>query len=224
MSACHNNLIEPHTAPQRPRRCGITLIETTMSVLLVAVLMVSALRLLGSSAIADQVYHTQRVSPALATQLMAEILANDYADAGGSPVFGPEAGESGSSRANFDDVDDYHGWSASPPQDRDGLAIAGLSSWTREVTVQYVTLADVSTVASSDEGLKRIIVTVTDAQGRPTTVSAIRGAGSAYEYEPQDSTTYVNWVGVTLQIGTDERSRMFTGANPLNCIPTPGGG
>ncbi len=74
-----------------------------------------------------------------------------------------------------------------------------------------------------EAGLKRITVTVSDPQGRITTATGIRGSSSAYDYDPSASTTYVNWVGVTLQVGSDENGRMFSGVNPLNCVPISGG-
>jgi hypothetical protein len=185
-------------------------------------MIVSVLQTLGSSAIADRVLAGQRIGPALASQLMAEILASNYEDTGGSPVFGLENGEQGGSRNKYDDVDDYHGWSSSV-EDKDGVSISGLSGWTRAATVQWVDPSNVSSVVGSDAGLKRIIVTVTDPQGRITTVTGIRGSSSAYDYDPSNSTTYVNWVGVTLQVGSDDNVRMFSGVNPLNCVPTPGG-
>jgi MSHA pilin protein MshD len=186
-------------------------------------MLVSVLQTLGSSAVADRVLAGQRIGPSLASQLMTEILASDYIDTGDTPVFGLETGETGSSRALFDDVDDYHGWSESPVEDKDGAAISGLSGWTRAVTVQWVDPSNVATVAGAESGLKRITVTVTDSQGRTTTVTSLRGSSSTYDYNPSSSTTYVNWVGVTLQVGEDDNTRVSSGVNPLNCVPTPGG-
>ena len=50
-----------------------------------------------------------------------------------TPAFGREAGESSSSRAAYDDVDDYHGWSGSPPVEKDDAAIANAAGFTRIV-------------------------------------------------------------------------------------------
>jgi len=211
-------------APAGPgRRGGITLIETVLCTLVVAVMLVAALRMLGSAAVADRQHWSGRLRPAVAGQLMAEVLANSYVDTGDSPVFGPETGESGTDRSNFDDVDDYNGWSSSPPEGRDGTAIAGLTGWTREVTVAWADPADVETTSVSDQGLKRITVTVTDAQGRSAMITALRGSDSSYDYEPGSSTTYVSWVGVTLKVGPADQARMTSGANPLNCVPSLGG-
>ena len=204
------------------RRGGFTLIEAVISMFIVSIMTVAVLNTLGSAAVADRMHAAQRCRPALAMQLMAEVLATRYVD-GTDPVFGPETGEAGTSRANFDDVDDYHGWSSSPPEQRDGTAISGLTGWTRAVTVQYVSPSDVGTVVGANQGLKRITVTVTDPQNRQTQITAVRGSSSAYDYTPGSSTTYVNWVGVTLQVGPGEQARIFQGANPLNAVPARGG-
>ena len=63
-------------------------------------------------------------------------------------------------RTGFDDVDDYDGWSSTPPQDRSGTVRSDLAGWTREVSVKWVKPADPTGVTASDEGVKRIIVTV----------------------------------------------------------------
>lgn len=204
------------------RRGGFTLVEAMFSMLIVSVMTVAVLNTLGSAATADRVHAAERRRPALAMELMAEVLATSYVD-GSDPVFGPETGEAGTSRADFDDVDDYHGWSSSPPEQRDGTAISGLTGWTRAVTVQYVSPTDVETTVGANQGLKRITVTVTDPQNRSTQVTAVRGSSSTYDYTPGSSTTYVNWVGVALQVGPGEQARIFQGANPLNAVPARGG-
>lgn len=205
------------------RRGGITLVEAVLSILIVSVMIVAALQSLGSAATADKIHASRRIGPALASQLMSEILVTAYEDDGDSPVFGRENGEAGSHRKKLDDVDDYDGWSSSPLKDKDGSTISGFSGWTRAVSVQWVDPSNVSTVVAAESGLKRIIVTVTDPQGRQTTATCLRGSSSAYDYDPPDSTTYVNWVGVTLQVGPDASAKIFSGVNPLNCVPAPEG-
>ena len=204
------------------RRGGFTLIEAVISMLIVSIMTVAVLNTLGSAATADRVHAAQRRRPALAMELMAEVLATRYVD-GSDPVFGPETGESGTSRADFDDVDDYHGWSSSPPEQRDGTAISGFTRWTRAVSVEYVSPTNVETTVGADQGLKRITVTVMDPQNRSTQITAVRGSSSAYDYTPGSSTTYVNWVGVTLEVGPNEQARILQGANPLNAVPARGG-
>ena len=78
-----------------------------------------------------------------------------------TPVFGPEATEdAGGNRTEYDDVDDYHGWVAGPPQERDGTALPGLTGWQRSVSVDYVDPDVPETVVGSDQGVKRVTVTV----------------------------------------------------------------
>ena len=81
-------------------------------------------------------------------------------------MFGTESGEGTSNRADFDDVDDYHDWSQSPPQRRDGTVIPDLNGWGRSVAVQWVNPTNLSQTLGSDQGAKRMTVTVTH-NGRP---------------------------------------------------------
>jgi hypothetical protein len=75
---------------------------------------------------------------------------------------GPEAGEAtGGTRANFDDVDDYNGWSASPPVNKEGTPHANASEFMTSVTVDYVDPDDLTHAVGSEMGVKRIGVTVT---------------------------------------------------------------
>jgi len=99
----------------------------------------------------------------LAQQLMAEILAQAYED----PNFGPgsfglggdEVGDG--SRALWEDVDDYDGWSASPPEDKNGNPLTGFDDWGRSVTVDWVNPDNPSQAMMSDTRVKSITVDVT---------------------------------------------------------------
>lgn len=145
----------------RPSRTGFTLIETVVSMLIVATMLVAALSTIGASRHSQ--YRTSRDNRGrlLAELLMAEILRQDYLEPDGSAVFGPESGEVGATRADFDDVDDYHNWSSSPPTNKDGTAIPTLARWQRSVTVEWVDPMDVTQVQGSETHVKRITVTVT---------------------------------------------------------------
>jgi hypothetical protein len=96
----------------------------------------------------------------LGQQLLTEIMNEPYEDAGPSPIFGPEPGESGVNRVAFDDVDDFDGWSAAPPVDRNGNIILNSDDWQRDVAVKFIEPNDPATVSITDQGLKRITVTV----------------------------------------------------------------
>ena len=223
-----------------PRR-GLTLIESTLSVVIVAVMLVAALRTLGSTARANDIQLRQQTAARLAHELMAEIIPSRYEEPwniatlviddglGGIinldpseklsvPGFGLETDEDdGSTRSRFDDVDDFHGWSSSPPEDKDGTAVLNALGWTRSVTVTYanpVTLAP----TAIDTGIKRVTVTVTDPRGVDTSLVALRSEASTYDAQPVDDEQYVRSIGVDLQIGADGASMVNRSAHLLNHV------
>jgi len=110
----------------------------------------------------------------LGLALMSEILSQEYAEPDGTPVFGKEALELGLTRAMFDDVDDYHGWTESPPQKKDGTVLTDYSGWRRTVTVQYVRAADLNLAVASDYGIKKITVRVIKSGAELASFTAVR--------------------------------------------------
>ncbi len=144
------------TTPQ-----GFSLVEVVVSTILVGTLLVAAMRCAGSS-ILTQTLTAERAKAAwLADALAMEIHRQSYLEPGQSTsAITREAGESANSRSNYDDVDDYHGWTASPPQHQDGSVIADLSGWQRSVTVAWVTPGDLQVTSGTETGVKRITVTV----------------------------------------------------------------
>ncbi len=137
------------------------------------------------------------IAQGLADQLMDEVASVRFPRTGGMGSGSMPSG--GVGRAMFDDLDDYHGWNASPPQTRDGLAIgtermmAGSTSMVRptnfqpapsfvsrfrqQVTVEKI--AEVSggawVVVTSATPLRRVTVTIsyTDARNQ-TKVLAVQ--------------------------------------------------
>jgi MSHA pilin protein MshD len=139
---------------------GFTMVEATVSVVLVAVLLVVAMNTVGVSN-ANQYRSAQRATAdALAEGLLEDVVQLPYEDTAVLPLFGVELGETTLSKVNYDDVDDFNGWTESPPQDRAGAAMSELSGWTRTVKVEWVTVANPTTVSLLDTGLKRVTVTV----------------------------------------------------------------
>jgi Tfp pilus assembly protein PilV len=147
---------------QRACRAGNSLLEVAVATLLVAILLVAALQAAGQS-LFSQIKTADRIrGQRLAQSLLAEVTQLAYSEPGASnPPLGADASETG--RATFDDVDDYHGYSESPPQNSAGAALTEYAGWTRSVAVERidpVTLA----ITASESGAKRI------------TISARRGA------------------------------------------------
>ena len=111
----------------------------------------------------------------LADELMSEIVQQPYSDPDGSAVFGRESGESPTPRSAFDDVDDYDGWNASPPQYRDGTTIPDRTNWRQRVVITRVVPTNPTQTSGTDQGAKRIRVTIEyqrPGAGRPNRPSA----------------------------------------------------
>lgn len=174
-----------HAAHPGQARLGLSLIEVTISVVIVSVMMVAALTTVSSVMRARQVGQNGQVARTLAEMLMAEIMSKEYQDpetVGKS--FGLETGEAATgNRSLFDDVDDYDGWSASPPQWPDGVVIPSRQDWTRSVDVVCISPGDLNMELPTgwDFGLKRITVTVSYNGEEMVTLMAIRGQTKDYK-------------------------------------------
>jgi prepilin-type N-terminal cleavage/methylation domain-containing protein len=143
------------------RKPGFTLVEAVMAMLIVSLLLVAAMRAVGASTLMQYKAAERTTGRLLAAGLMSDILALSYEDPLTTPAFGIEAGESASSKATFDDIDDYNGWTESPLQERDGTVMSNLpSGWRRSVVVQWVNPTTLTQVMSSESGLKQITVSV----------------------------------------------------------------
>ena|GEM_PF-509290 len=159
---------------------GLSLVEMVISTALVGIALVAALNTVGSSRLAQNKVSVWREGHLLAQALMSEILQQDYADveliqAGLDDILstgdatytlGPDSFPgrdevSTGDRSLFNDVDDYDGWSASPPQPKEGPEFAQLQGWERSVSVVFTSPSDLTAVRASDFGWKRITVTVT---------------------------------------------------------------
>jgi type II secretory pathway pseudopilin PulG len=196
-------------------RRGFTLVEATVSTFIVGVVLVAALRTVDGVALTRRTVARRCQGPALARQLMTEILGTYYQDPGGTGVFGPENGESGSNRTAFDDVDDYNGWSESPPQAIDGTWMADYPGWSRSVSVNWVDPNNPANTSSAESGLKRITVTVTEPDGKQTVLVGLRAPQGVGELKVTTSATILRWAGVDLQLG-NAPARIRTGTNVLN--------
>jgi type II secretory pathway pseudopilin PulG len=140
----------------------MSLMEVVAATLIVGLMSVAALNSLGAATRSAESIGNRAVALGLADDMMAEILPLAYRDPNGAPAFGPEADESPGPRALFDDVDDFHGWNQSPPQDRNGVTIPNRTDWRRRVFVGYVNRDNPaqSTAGNTDQGVKRIRVVV----------------------------------------------------------------
>lgn len=158
-----------HT-PTHAHHRGITLVETVLSLLILAGAFVAALNTISSARGAQALVTQRQLGLVLAEDLMAEVLAHDTYTEGAQ--FGPESGETLAGRSSFDAIDDYDGWASSPPTDRDGEDIVGAQGYSRSVEINYVQLSDISSQSMADQGVLRVTVTVMYGS---KTVATLRG-------------------------------------------------
>ncbi len=150
---------------------GTTLIEAVTAILVLGVAIPPLVGLFTevASHSADATYQT--VGLGYAEALMEEIVSKEFEDPDGAQgSFGTE--EAG--RSGYDDIDDYDGFSNSPPQRLDGTSLDDYGGFTRSVVVENV--LDTDPDPSSPEGdgstaLKRIRVTVSWTSGRGGEIS-----------------------------------------------------
>ena len=151
---------EPPAARTLRLRKGFTLIEAVAGILIVSIMFAAVMQTVGASRMAQYKTSGRRLGCLLGQELMAEILQQYYEEPDDTPDFGRESGESGGDRTDWDDVDDYDGWSATPPESKYGAEMADLVGWSREVEVAWVDPASPTSQLGSESETKLITVTV----------------------------------------------------------------
>lgn len=156
-----------------------------MCVAIVGGLLVASVNTVGAMRSAEVDGRARTRGQLLARELMSEILTKGYVDpelptvnianlAAVVYLPGKDVGEV--FRLDFDDVDDYVGWTRQPPENRDGSAIAGTTDYRRSVTVKWVD-AITRGVRMTETGLKQIAVTVTYGGDEVATATAYKSLG-----------------------------------------------
>jgi Tfp pilus assembly protein PilV len=147
------------------RPCGLSTIEVAISTVLVGAMLIGAMNLLGASMRGRNSDMRRAKAIRLAEDLMSEILQQRYSEPTDAAAFGPEGSEPSAAigpRTLWDDVDDYHASSETPPQTKDGEVMPDCTGWRRWVEVKYVDPDDlaVALADTDDRGVKRITVQV----------------------------------------------------------------
>lgn len=155
---------------------GFTLVEATVSIVVIGVMLVAAVAAVGASRRTSQGNYDRLRGRQLAQMLLSEIVPLAYKDPAATNTTPPglDSGESHTSRTGLDDVDDYHNLSQSPPADRSGVALPNSAAWSWQVRVSWVTEADLGLTSTNETGLKRIEVTVKKNGRTVATSAAIR--------------------------------------------------
>jgi type II secretory pathway pseudopilin PulG len=120
---------------RRSNRRGFSLVEALVALTLMTIIGGALLARFGDQGryVADSL--DQTVAEGLAQQLMNEIAGCRYVAVGETPnsaaSFGPSPYESaGTGRERYNDIDDFHGYSKSPPLDRYGVPMGTEDSGT----------------------------------------------------------------------------------------------
>lgn len=115
------------------RQRGATLVEMVISIVIISVTVTAVMMVITqvSRSSADPMVRTQ--ATAIAQAYLDEILVQALDEPDGAESGGPESGET---RANFDDVSDYHGLDDNAgARDQTGALIAGLDAYNVNVSV-----------------------------------------------------------------------------------------
>lgn len=207
MNAMHPSTHFRHRTA-RPR--GLTLVEVTISTLIVGCLIVAALQSVGNISRTWTTTSQLVDGQGLAQDLLREILAQPYSDPQSSGVtsWGRESGET--NRTTFDDIDDYDDWTESPVKNAAGVALPGYTGWSRSVVVNKRNTWDytVKSDNSTDTGLRSVTVTATSPAGKKTTLVIYRSNDAGTQQSLSTTGTTVNWVGCNLKLGTNAPSTM----------------
>lgn len=167
------------------QRRGFTLIEVALSTSVVALLFVAAMQAATSARSLSAASAHEAAGTLLAQELLSEITSAPTTDPDPGGVVGGllDAVVDGlddllsDNRKAFDSVDDYHGWTESPPQDRGGNTLAGFSTdWRRTVSVTGFDTASLQSAARSASDGRLIAVTVAYKGRTVATLSVIRTA------------------------------------------------
>jgi hypothetical protein len=141
-----------------PRR-ALTIIEVTVSMLVVSAMLGASLCAVAASRAAVMTGRDRATAAALADDLLGFIYKLPYNSPSGS-LLGIELGNLLADKTTLDDVDDFHGMTESPPCDALKSPLPGLTGWERSVVVEWVTLANPGVAHASETGVKRITVVV----------------------------------------------------------------
>lgn len=143
---------------QDPRRRGLSLIETVLSLLILGGAFVALLETVSSARKAQAIASERQFATLLAEDMMSEVLGMPNYKEGST--LGPDSGEAIGNRSAFDDVDDYHNWTATPPVDRDGVVIPGSNGYTRTVVIARRQLNNTNVNSVTDQGVLLIKITI----------------------------------------------------------------
>lgn len=148
-----------HAGP-RPRR-GVTLVEAVMATLILGLVIAAVLEVNALSSRVLRHADQRQIAQELAAALLEEIMLYPY----DAPPAAP---------GTFADVDDFDGWVTEPPELPDGTVLTDFPDYERSVEVDLMNANNPAATSGTDQGLKRITVTVSYQGRKLAVVSALR--------------------------------------------------
>ena len=146
--------------------CGFTLIELLITIVITGIVVLALVMGFRESLIGLALQKDVRSSALLAEDLMNEIRSKQYVQSY------PNGGTN--NRVNFNDVDDYAGWSETPPKTIEGVILNNYNGFTRRVFVVNVSnVSDWAAPTTNSTDFKRITVVVRNAQMSVSNVSVV---------------------------------------------------
>jgi len=189
-------------------RPAFSMIETTISIIIVSILLIGSLETLSFAVRSTSRNQEGLLANCFAEQIYSEISILNFIDPNETTEsLGCELSEAhAASRIHFDDIDDYHGLTESTLTFRDGATIPDSFGWTRSVKIESISPEDLNTAVPTSGHLRKITVTLTRTQGGSYTFQYLMSrdgfrspstmpgnARAAWETEWELSGTAHNW-------------------------------
>ena len=154
---------------------GVTLIEVSVSTLLVATMLLTSITASSNLMRTNRESSNSTLGQELCQRFLDEITSQFFDDPQSSGTFGVESGENLSNRQTLDDVDDYHGYQSSSLTYRNGSAMPDSQGWSVAIIVDRceAITAGIQLSNSNVSGLRRIQVTCTSLNGQQVTSCAL---------------------------------------------------
>jgi len=164
--------------PQADKQAGITLIEVMVSLVLISTILLVSLTASANLRLNDRERQQVQDAATLAYHFLDEASALPFRDPTADSTgdgFGLENDESPADRTTFDDVDDYHQYTASPPTHRSGATIESYEDWTIRLDVYPAQPTAEGIVTSADTGspLRLLVVRCRDSDHQVTRMGII---------------------------------------------------
>ena len=133
----------------------MSLVETSIALVVTTVATAASLRLFIAAATTADRGESLRAATAIVASIEAHLRSLPSADPRvDSTTVGLEGNEGGSAPQHWNDADDADGWSGMP------LDVPAGSGWIARIEVDFVSATNASSVVGTDQGLKRVLVSI----------------------------------------------------------------